>query len=103
MTAVALRTRRGNIAAQVDPRSKMNSAWVLRTDDGNVDLRLPEDFATDLDVDTGDGNVRLDFPLTMLGGGRQSSVRAPINGGGQHLEIHSDKGNIMVRKTAGAA
>ena len=103
LAAVSLRTRAGNIAAQIDPRSKMNSAWVVRTGDGNVDLRLPEDFATDLDVDTADGNVRLDFPLTMLGGTRQSTVRAPINGGGQHLEIHSDKGNIMVRKVAGAA
>jgi DUF4097 and DUF4098 domain-containing protein YvlB len=103
LAAVSLRTRAGNIAAQIDPRSKMNSAWVVRTGDGNVDLRLPEDFATDLDVDTADGNVRLDFPQTMLGVGRQSSVRAPINGGGQHLEIHSDKGNIMVRKFAGAA
>jgi DUF4097 and DUF4098 domain-containing protein YvlB len=103
LAAVSLHTRTGNIAAQIDPRSKMNSAWVLRTSDGNVDLRLPEDFATDLDVDTGDGNVRLDFPLTMPGGGRQSSVRGPINGGGQHLELHSEKGNIMVRKTAGAA
>jgi DUF4097 and DUF4098 domain-containing protein YvlB len=103
LATVSLRTRAGNIAAQIDSRSKMNAAWVVRTGDGNVDLRLPEDFATDLDVDTADGNVRLDFPLTMLGGGRQSSVRAPINGGGQHLEIHSDKGNIMVRKVPGAA
>jgi DUF4097 and DUF4098 domain-containing protein YvlB len=103
LAAVSLRTRAGNIAAQIDPRSKMNTAWVVGTRDGNVDLRLPEDFATDLDVDTADGNVHLEFPLTMLGGGRQSSVRAPINGGGQHLKIHSDKGNIMVRKVAGAA
>jgi DUF4097 and DUF4098 domain-containing protein YvlB len=103
LAALSLCTRAGNIAAQIDPRSKMNAAWVVRTGDGNVDLRLPEDFATELDVDTTDGNVRLDFPLTMLGGGRQSRVRASINGGGQHLEIHSDKGNIMVRKTTGAA
>jgi hypothetical protein len=32
-----------------------------------------------------------------------SADHGPINGGGQHLELHSDKGNIMVRKTAGSA
>ena len=103
VTAVSLHTRTGNIAAQIDPGSKMNSAWVVRTGDGNVDLRLPADFSADLDVNTGDGNVRLDFPMAMIVGGRQSSVRGPINGGGQHLELRSDKGNIMVRKTAGFA
>jgi len=80
----------------------MNSTWVLRTGDGNVDLRLPEGFSAELDVHTGNGNVRLDFPVAAIGAGRQSSVGGPINGGGQHLGLRSDKGNIMVRKTAGS-
>jgi DUF4097 and DUF4098 domain-containing protein YvlB len=103
VTAVDLHTRTGNIAAQIDPGSKMTSSWVMRTGDGNVDLRLPEDFSADLEVNAGDGNVRLDFPMAMIGGGQQSSIRGPINGGGQHLELRSDKGNIMVRKTGGSA
>jgi hypothetical protein len=103
VAAVDVRTRRGNIAAQISPGSKMNSGWEVRTNDGDVDLRLPDDFSADLDVSAGDGNVRLDFPIAMMGGGRQSSMRGPINGGGQHLELHSGKGNIVVRKPAGSA
>jgi DUF4097 and DUF4098 domain-containing protein YvlB len=103
LTAVGLHTRTGNIAARIDAGSKMNSTWFVRTGDGNVDLRLPENFCTDLDVQSGNGDVRLDFPMAMIGGGRQSSVRGPINGGGQRLEVHSDKGNIMVRKIGGSA
>jgi DUF4097 and DUF4098 domain-containing protein YvlB len=103
VAAVDVRTRRGNIAAQINPGSNMDSGWEVRTDDGDVDLRLPEDFSADLDVSARDGNVRLDFPIAMMGGGRQSSMRGPINGGGQHLELHSGKGNIVVRKTAGSA
>jgi DUF4097 and DUF4098 domain-containing protein YvlB len=103
VTAVNLHTRTGNIAAQINPGSKMTSSWVVRTGGGNVDLRLPADFSADLDVNAGDGNVRLDFPIAMIGGGRHSSLRVPINGGGQHLELHSDKGDIVVRKTAGSA
>jgi DUF4097 and DUF4098 domain-containing protein YvlB len=102
VTAVSLRARTGNIAAQIYSGSKMNSRWALRTGDGNVDLRLPADFSTDLDVSSGDGNVRVDFPRAMIGGGGPSTMRGPINGGGQHLEVHSDKGNIMVRKIAGS-
>ena len=102
VTAVFLHTRTGNVAAQIDPGSRMNSNWVLRTDDGNVDLRLPEDFSTELDVNSGYGNVRLDFPMAVVGGGGRSTVRGPVNGGGRHLEVHSDKGDIRVRKIAGS-
>jgi hypothetical protein len=101
LTAVNLDTRAGNIAAQIDPGSKMNSAWLVRSGNGNLDLRLPENFSTDLKVETGEGNVRLDFPLATIAGKSQSSTRGPINGGGHRLELHSDKGNIMVRKSAG--
>jgi DUF4097 and DUF4098 domain-containing protein YvlB len=102
VSAASLHTGTGNIAVQIDHGSRMSSGWVVRTGDGNVDLRLPEGFSTDLDVQSGDGNVRLDFPMAMVGGGQQSRVRGPINGGGQHLEVHSDKGNIMVRKISGS-
>jgi DUF4097 and DUF4098 domain-containing protein YvlB len=61
VTAVSLHTRSGDIAAQIDPGSKMNSNWVPRTGDGNIDLRLPADFSAVLDVNTRDGKVRLDF------------------------------------------
>ena len=101
VTAVILHTRTGNVAAQIDPGSRMNSNWVLRTGDGNVDLRLPEDFSAELDINSGDGNVRLDFPMAIGGGGR-SAVRGPVNGGGRHLEVHSDKGDIRVRRIAGS-
>ena len=102
LTAVSLHTRTGNVAVQVDPGSRMNSNWVLRTGDGNVDLRLPEDFSTELDVTSRDGNVRLDFPMAVVGGGGRSAMRGRINGGGRHLEVHSDKGDIRVRKIAGS-
>jgi len=72
----------------------MNSAWLVRSGNGNLDLRLPDNFSTDLKLETGDRNVRLDFPLAMIAGKRQSSTGGTINGGGHRLELHSDKGNI---------
>ena len=62
VTAVTLHTRIGSICAQIDPGSKMNSRWVVPRGDGNIEHQPPGDFSTDVDVDTGDGNVRLGFP-----------------------------------------
>jgi len=91
VTTLSLHARTGNVSAQINPGSKMTSSWVVQTGNGNVDLLLPADFFADLDVNAGDGNVRLEFPMARIGGGRQSRIRGPINGGGQHLELHSDK------------
>jgi hypothetical protein len=97
VTAVRLDTRSGNVQAQINHGSTMDSGWIVRTGDGNVDLGLPAGFSADLDVQAMDGNIHLDFPVAGTGSERQSRIRGPINGGGQHLELHSDKGNIMVR------
>ncbi len=102
-TAVDLKTQAGNIAAQIDHGSKMQSAWTIRTGDGNVDFRLPDGFPADLDVHTGHGNLRLELPIpAAIGGRRESSFRQRINGGNEHLEIRSERGDIMVGRTRGS-
>src|SRR6266404_2318140 len=55
ITTLNLYTRAGNIATQVGLRSKMRSPWVMRTDDGDIDPGLPEDFSAVLDVHAGAG------------------------------------------------
>jgi DUF4097 and DUF4098 domain-containing protein YvlB len=94
-----LDTGDGNIDAEVQPGSKMASGWILRTGDGNVSLRLPDNFAADVDAHTGDGHVQLDLPVTVNGSMRESSVRGKMNGGGPRLEIRSGDGNITLRHT----
>ena len=96
--ALTLHTGDGNIDAVARSGSVMKAGWVLRTGDGNVHLRLPDNFAADLDAHTGDGHVRSDFPVTTTTSGEHNDLRGKINGGGQTLEIRSGDGTIQIER-----
>jgi DUF4097 and DUF4098 domain-containing protein YvlB len=94
-----LHTGDGNIDAEAGSGSKDSSGWVLRTGDGNVALRVPQDFSADLDAQTGDGHVNIDFPVTVTGSMRGNSTRGKMNGGGQPLELRTGDGDIELGKS----
>lgn len=93
---LTLHTGDGNIDAVARAGSAMKSGWVLRTGDGNVHLRLPDNFAADLDAHTGDGHVRSDFPVTTNADRERNDLRGKLNGGGQTLEIRTGDGSIEI-------
>jgi DUF4097 and DUF4098 domain-containing protein YvlB len=97
--ALDVHTGDGNILVTAGAGSKMNSDWLLRTGDGNVELRLPEGFSANLDAHTGDGHISVDFPVTIEGGIKESTIRGKMNGGGQSLELRSGDGNITVGRS----
>jgi hypothetical protein len=72
----------------------------LRTRDGSVSLRLPQDIAADLDAHTGDGRIDSDFPVTVSGSSLtdSKSVRGRLNGGGPLLEIRTGDGSIHISR-----
>jgi|SRR5579863_3120101 len=95
---LALETGDGHIDAAVDRGSAISTSWTLHTGDGNVKLRLPEDFAADLDAHTGDGHVTVNFPLTVSGTISKSDVHGKMNGGGRVLRIRTGDGSIHIEK-----
>ncbi len=94
-----LHTGDGSIDAEAQPGSKMASDWLLRTGDGNILLRLPGGFAADVDVQTGDGRISVDVPLTVSGQLRGTRLRGKLNGGGPQLELRTGDGNVQLRKS----
>ena len=60
-------TTDGGIEIDAEDGSRMNAEWLIRSTDGNVHMRLPEGFAADLDIATGDGHITNDYPVTMQG------------------------------------
>jgi len=96
---LTLHTSDGNIDAEAEAGSKSRSGWNLQTGDGNVALRLPSDFAADLDAETGDGRVNIDFPLTTNGSVKERTVRGKINGSGALLELRTGDGNIELQQS----
>jgi len=97
-----LHTSDGNIEASVDGGSKVTSTWMLRTGDGSVTLRVPENLNADLDAHTGDGRVHSDLPLTIVGAIKEDAVRGKLNGGGQTIELRTGDGNIDLESNLSA-
>lgn len=95
---VSLRTGDGNIDADLSPGSTPQFGWMLRSGDGNLRLRLPESFGADIDAQSGDGRVSVEFPITVSGSTGENSVRGKISGGGIAIELRTGDGDIRVEK-----
>jgi hypothetical protein len=95
---VNVRTNDGSVEARINSGSKMASGWTFRTGDGSVTLRLPDNFAADLEAHTGDGRITMDFPILVSGTLGRSEIRGKMNGGGATLTIHTGDGSIHIQK-----
>jgi len=93
-----LRTGDGGIDAAVESGSKVSGAWSLRSGDGSITLRLPEDIGAELDAHTGDGHITLDLPVTVAGTISPSTVRGKLGGGGPPLRVQTGDGSIRLQR-----
>jgi len=93
-----LRTDDGSVEAGARTGSKMTGVWSVHTGDGHVTLRLPDNFAADLDADTGDGKVTVDFPVTVSGSVGGGKMRGKLNGGGETLTVRTGDGAIHIER-----
>ena len=96
---VELSTGDGRIDASVNPGSAMTSSWSIRTGDGSVTLRLPQNFAADVDLHTSDGHVDVDMPVAVEGRLGDKNIHGKINGGGNLLTVHTGDGSIRIEKS----
>jgi len=88
----------GDVQVEAASGSRMGTGWSLRTGDGNLTLRCAEDLRADLDAHTGDGKIRVDFPLSVSGQLKENTVEGKINGGGPTLKLRSGDGDIRIEK-----
>jgi len=95
---VDLRTGDGGIEAKVERGSKVAGAWSLRSGDGGITLRLPDDLSADLDAHTGDGSIDLDLQVTVSGTISSSTVRGKLGAGGPPLKVQTGDGSIHLRR-----
>jgi hypothetical protein len=95
-----VKTGDGHLEVRAANGSTMASPWRLETGDGNVSLELPNDFAADVDLHTGDGHIDLDnISITTGETLREGQLRGKLNGGGSLLTIHTGDGSIHLRKS----
>ncbi len=93
-----LSTGDGRIEAEVNNGSRMTSEWNVRTGDGHVTLRLPDNFSADLDVHTGDGHIQSDLPVTISGSRHEHELRGKLNAGGPPLIVRTNDGSIRLER-----
>jgi DUF4097 and DUF4098 domain-containing protein YvlB len=86
----------GTIEASVESGSRMTGPWTLRTGDGHINVRLPENFAADVDAHTGDGRVTLTYPITISGTIDRGTIRGKMGSGGDTLMLRSGDGSISI-------
>ncbi len=91
-----LRSGDGGIEAVAEQGSRVQTAWSLRSGDGSITLRLPEDLGAELDAHTGDGRIDVDRPFTVSGRLSESAVRGTLGPGGPPLRIHTGDGSIRI-------
>jgi DUF4097 and DUF4098 domain-containing protein YvlB len=90
-----LTTDDGQIEVEALAGSRMVGEWELHTGDGSITIRLPRDFAADLDAATGDGRISIDLPFTSAKFD-EDCVRGKLNGGGPLLTLRTDDGSIEI-------
>lgn len=96
-----LQTSDGRIDVEARPGSQLNTDWSLKTGDGSVRLRLPQDVHAEFSAHTGDGHISSDFPMLVSGNLSQDrhDIHGTINGGGRMLTIHTGDGSVYLEKT----
>ncbi|MFZ0821178.1 MAG: DUF4097 family beta strand repeat-containing protein [Candidatus Acidiferrales bacterium] len=86
----------GTIEATAENNSHMTGPWTVRTGDGHIYMRLPENFAATLDAHTGDGHVTVGYPVTVSGTLDSGTIRGKMAGGGETLMLRSGDGSISI-------
>jgi hypothetical protein len=102
-TALRAKTGDGSVRIAAEKGSAVESDWLVETDDGSVEVRLPEGLAADVDAATSDGSIRSSYPgLTVPerseddddrgDSGRQ--LKATLGTGGKVLRVRTGDGTI---------
>jgi DUF4097 and DUF4098 domain-containing protein YvlB len=73
---------------------------VLRSSGGNINVRLVENVAMNVNATTDGGNVNTEVPVvsTVQGKVKEGHIEGKINGGGPMLALRTSGGNIEISK-----
>jgi hypothetical protein len=92
--AIDARAAGGSVAAYLSKQPHSDSKLIA--DAGNVELRLPESIAINIDAACSAGRLSSDFSL--LGHRDDEHWKGTINGGGPLVMVRASAGNVYIRK-----
>ena len=91
--------RTGN--GEVDVRMKALSGDAdmdFRSGSGSVRVTLPADFNGEIDASTGNGELRSDFEIRVVGRLDPRHIRGVIGSGGRTIRMQTGNGRLEIRK-----
>ncbi|HUF73206.1 MAG TPA: DUF4097 family beta strand repeat-containing protein [Gammaproteobacteria bacterium] len=96
-TSARGRTVNGGISAEFADGTFDGEIFDVRTTNGGIVMRIPEDFSARLDVETVNGGVSSDFPVTREGR-RNREVSATLGNGGPLIRARTVNGGVQIRQ-----
>ena len=97
--ALALHTSDGTLDLSLREGTKLAGPSTIQSSDGSVTLRVPQNFAADLNVIPATATWIALFRLpwtTTSPAKRGHELRGKLNGGGTPLTIHTSDGNVKI-------
>ncbi len=100
VTHLRAKTGDGSVRIGAEGESALAADWLVETEDGSVELRLPEAIDAVVDAATADGTIRSSFPgLTVPARSEDDSsdgrdLKATIGAGGHTLRVRTADGAI---------
>ena len=98
-SVVRARTGDGSMLLRIRRGAVMAEDWFATTDDGSVQVELPDGFNAEIEADPGsDGRARSDLTLVNVSGGTrdQRTLRGRIGTGGRLLTLRTGDGTIRI-------
>jgi len=95
---LSLSSNSGAVSAKAESGSTLADGWELKSDYGDVGLRLPAGLSFELDASTNYGEVRADLPGALGGskGDETKKLHGTIGQGGPRLRLHTSSGDVAI-------
>lgn len=92
--SIEARAEGGSVTAYISKQPRADSKFIANA--GNVELRLPESIAVNLDASCSAGRLTSDF--TLNGRQDENRLKDTLNGGGPLVMVRASAGNVYLRK-----
>ena len=93
------RTLNGGLKVQLEGERWDGAGLEARTTNGGVKMTVPDRYSAQLETETVNGRVRVDFPVTVQGQvGKRLSVK--LGAGGSTIRASTTNGGVSIRRTS---
>lgn len=90
-------TRNGGLRVELTGARWQGEGLAVETQNGGVDLRVPDDYSAELVTGTVNGGMEIDFPV-MVRGRLDRRITATLGDGGPTVRVETRNGSVRVRR-----